>query len=149
MTRVKGVILAAGEGKRFKPLVTKKPMIPVGGKTLLSWVAGDLKAVGIEDQIVVTSKIQEKPLGMADAVLSAGNLSGPAVIVNGDDLIDPEIYKDFVAQITKNPQKAAVTGLKTQENLTGGYLEVKGGQGVGIVEKPEVCKRPSDYLNLV
>ncbi len=149
MNQLTGVILAAGEGKRMWPMVTPKTLIPIAGKGLLSSVADDLKAVGIEDQIVVTSKIQKKPLGMADAVLSAGNLSGPTVIVNGGDLIDPAIFKAFSDQIDKTPDKIVLTGWETKENLPGGYLAVKGSKVTGIVEKPEEDMRPSDYLNLV
>ena len=167
MTHLSAVILAAGSGKRFKPLVTSKPLIPVGGKTLLEWVAGDLKAIGIEKLVVVVGAsdktaaakllpqakivVQEKPegMGMAGAMLAVVDLAGPTVVVNGDDLIDPAIFKAFSDQIGKSPEKIVLTGFKTESDLPGGYLEVKGSEVVGIVEKPQAGQRPSDYLNLV
>ena len=165
MTHLSAVILAAGSGKRFKPLVTSKPLIPVGGKTLLEWVAGDLKAIGIEKLVVVVGAsdktaaakllpqakivVQEKPEGMAGAMLAVVDLAGPTVVINGDDLIDPAIFKAFSDQIGKSPEKIVITGFKTESDLPGGYLEVKGSEVVGIIEKPQAGQRPSDYLNLV
>ena len=165
MTHLSAVILAAGSGKRFKPLVTSKPLIPVGGKTLLEWVAGDLKAIGIEKLVVVVGAsdktaaakllpqakivVQEKPEGMAGAMLAVVDLAGPTVVINGDDLIDPAIFKAFLDQVGKSPEKIVLTGFKTESDLPGGYLEVKDNQVVGIIEKPGAGQRPSDYLNLV
>src|SRR3989338_4801805 len=110
MNQLTGVILAGGEGKRIKPLVTSKPLIPVGGKTLLEWIASDLKAIGIGKLVVVSTDkdsvevakllpdakvvVQKNPSGMANALQSASSeLTGPTVVVNGDDLIDPAIFK--------------------------------------------------------
>lgn len=166
MNQLTGVILAGGEGKRLKPLVTSKPLIPVGGKTLLEWIAADLKAIGIGKLVVVSTDkdsvevaklfpdakvvVQKNPVGMADALQSASSeLTGPAVVVNGDDLIDPEIYKAFANQISKTPEKMAIAGWQTKLNEVGGYLNVKGNEVVGIVEKPDRGQKPSDYLNLV
>ena len=167
MTHLSAVILAAGSGKRFKPLVTSKPLIPVGGKTLLEWIVSDLQVFGIEKLVIVVPKknkevvakllpqakivVQEKPegMGMAGAMLAVVDLAGPTVVVNGDDLIDPAIFKAFSDQIGKSPEKIVLTGFKTESDLPGGYLEVKGSEVVGIVEKPQAGQRPSDYLNLV
>src|SRR3989344_6754 len=167
MTNLNAVILAAGSGKRFKPLVTSKPLIPVGGKTLLEWIVSDLQVFGIEKLVIVVPKknkevvakllpqakivVQEKPegMGMAGAMLAVVDLAGPTVVVNGDDLIDPAIFKAFSDQIGKSPEKIVLTGFKTESDLPGGYLEVKGSEVVGIIEKPQAGQRPSDYLNLV
>ena len=165
MTNLNAVILAAGSGKRFKPLVTSKPLIPVGGKTLLEWIVSDLQVFGIEKLVIVVPKknkevvakllpqakivVQEKPEGMAGAMLAVVDLAGPTVVINGDDLIDPAIFKAFLDQVGKSPEKIVLTGFKTESDLPGGYLEVKGSEVVGIIEKPQAGQRPSDYLNLV
>jgi bifunctional UDP-N-acetylglucosamine pyrophosphorylase/glucosamine-1-phosphate N-acetyltransferase len=71
------------------------------------------------------------------------------VVVNGDDLIDPQIFKAFKNQINQDPGKMAVTGWKIDHFLSGGYLSLDGNLVTGVVEKPKEGKQPSDYLNLV
>jgi len=116
---------------------------------LLDWIISDLRKAGIKDFVVVTKAqdrnkvptgrvvVQEQPTGMAGAVLAAKNIiKGPMVIVNGDDLIDPQILKSFIAKVKANPQKIVLTGIK--RNLTGGYFS-----GLKIVEKPITPPSPS------
>jgi len=150
---MQALILAAGEGKRIKPIVTSKPLIPFGGQTLLDRVIHNLKTIGINKFLVVASPkdkdkltayptvIQPKPNGMAGAVLATRSvLVGPTVVVNGDDLIDPKIWREFKTGISKNPEKICLTTIES--DLTGGYFA-----GLKIVEKP--VKKPSNWLKLV
>lgn len=150
---MQALILAAGEGKRIKPIVTSKPLIPFGGQTLLDRVVRNLKTIGINKFLVVVSPkdkdklmayptvIQPKPNGMAGAVLAArGLLAGPTIVVNGDDLLDPKIWREFKAGIRKNPDKICLTTIES--DLAGGYFD-----GLKIIEKPAV--KPSNWLKLV
>jgi bifunctional UDP-N-acetylglucosamine pyrophosphorylase/glucosamine-1-phosphate N-acetyltransferase len=150
---MQALILAAGEGKRIKPIVTSKPLIPFGGQTLLDRVIYNLKTIGINKFLVVISPkdkdklksypivVQPEPNGMAGAVLAARSvLAGPTVVVNGDDLIDPKIWREFKTGIGKNPEKICLTTIES--DLTGGYFD-----GLKIVEKP--VKKPSNWLKLV
>lgn len=153
---MQALILAAGEGKRFKPIVTHKPFLPFCGKTLLDWIIADLKKIDIQKFIIVTTPedakkityptvIQEKPTGMADAVLSARSLlAGPVVIVNGDDLIDPKILQDFKQAIDLQPEKIHLTAIES--DLPGGYFELQEST-LKVIEKP--TKKPSQWLKLV
>lgn len=159
---MQALILAAGEGKRIKPIVTSKPLLPFGGQTLLDRVIHNLKAVGINKFLVVVSPkdqdklkayptvIQPEPNGMAGAVLATRSvLVGPTVVVNGDDLIDPKILTKFSQAIKTSPDKVVVTAIKSRPDLTGGYFDLHPpAGGLKVVEKPE-GKKPSEWLKLV
>lgn len=158
---MQALILAAGEGKRIKPIVTSKPLIPFGGQTLLDRVIHNLKAVGIDKFLVVVSPkdqdklkayptvIQPEPNGMAGAVLTTRSvLVGPTVVVNGDDLIDPKIIQQFYKQINKTPDQIVLTGFKSKKSLPGGYFDLQG-PSLKVVEKPAEAERPSQWLKLV
>lgn len=53
---MKAIILAAGEGKRLRPLTLQKPkcMVKLFGKTLLEWQIKTFQSVGISDISVIT-----------------------------------------------------------------------------------------------
>jgi MurNAc alpha-1-phosphate uridylyltransferase len=104
------MILAAGYGKRLRPLTdsTPKPLLPVGGKPLMQHHIERLAAVGITDLVINTSWLAEQienyfgdgsdfgvsihwsreqqPLetggGIANALPLLGD--GPFLLINGD-----------------------------------------------------------------
>ncbi len=53
-TVMNAMILAAGHGKRMRPLTdhTPKPLLEVGGKPLIVWHIGNLKKAGFEDIVI-------------------------------------------------------------------------------------------------
>src|SRR5262245_58486233 len=59
---MKAVILAAGRGTRLAPLTDDrpKPLVPVGGRPLLSRTIDALAEVGIRDVLVVAGYRQDK-----------------------------------------------------------------------------------------
>jgi L-glutamine-phosphate cytidylyltransferase len=59
---LKAIILAAGEGRRLRPLTDNKPkcMVELFGKNLLDWKVNLLKKYGISDIIVITGYMSEK-----------------------------------------------------------------------------------------
>lgn len=109
------IILAAGEGRRMRPLTftRPKPLIKVGGKSLLELHIEGLSAAGFTDIVVnasyfasqivdfchdrqfgdarVTVVVEETPLETAGGIVNALPLLGecPFAVVNGD------VYADF------------------------------------------------------
>ena len=51
---MRAMILAAGQGKRLRPITATipKPMVEAGGKSLIAWHIEKLKALGITDLVV-------------------------------------------------------------------------------------------------
>ena len=61
---INGIILAAGEGKRLKPLGANIPkvMLPVLGRPVLEYVVKNLIEAGIKSIIIVVSKDNQKEI---------------------------------------------------------------------------------------
>lgn len=111
---MKAMILAAGRGERMRPLTdhTPKPLLKVGGKSLISWHLERLAAAGFQDIVINHAhlgeqiesalgdgsqwgvRIQYSPEkialetagGIANAMPLLGNV--PFLVVNGDVYTD-------------------------------------------------------------
>jgi glucose-1-phosphate thymidylyltransferase len=59
---VKVIIPLAGKGTRLRPhtYVTPKPLIRVGGKTVMSYILDDLRELGVTEGVFVTGYLKEK-----------------------------------------------------------------------------------------
>ena len=66
---MKAMILAAGHGKRMRPLTdhTPKPLLNVGGKPLIQWHIENLKQAGFEDIVINIAWLGEQiPAALGD-----------------------------------------------------------------------------------
>ncbi|WP_435065113.1 sugar phosphate nucleotidyltransferase [Halobaculum sp. EA56] len=114
------VVLAAGEGKRLRPLTKyrPKPMLPAANRPILEYVFDALIDAGIDDLHVVvgyegervrdhfgptyrnrtiTYHTQEKQLGSGHALLQAREaLDGDFLVVNGDEVVDAGLIRAVV-----------------------------------------------------
>jgi len=113
--RVEAVVIAAGEGRRLRPLTERyaKPVLPIDGRPVVVTLLRELRAAGIERVTVVTGHLGEQvealldpfdvrfvhqpdPLGSADAVrLGLDGL--PALVVGADTLFTPGDIARFAA----------------------------------------------------
>jgi glucose-1-phosphate thymidylyltransferase len=59
---VKVIIPLAGKGTRLRPhtYVTPKPLIRVGGKTVMSYILDDLKDLGVSEIVFITGHLKDK-----------------------------------------------------------------------------------------
>jgi glucose-1-phosphate thymidylyltransferase len=166
---LKGVVLAGGTGSRLRPLtkVTNKHLLPIGQQPMIYYPIEKLKAIGIEDILIVTGvehmgnvvsllgsgkdfgcrltyKVQDEAGGIAQALGLAEDFAqkGRLIVILGDNIFRDNLKKfanNFIAQ-----KKGARLLLKEVEDAQRfGVAEVSGGKVTGIEEKP---KRPkSNY----
>jgi glucose-1-phosphate thymidylyltransferase len=162
MERLKGLILSGGAGTRLRPIThtSAKQLVPVANKPVLFYGIEALAAAGIRDVgiiiapetgdeiraavgdgsrfgVAVTYIPQEKPLGLAHAVLTAeAFLTGdPFVMYLGDNLLRDGITDLVTAFRSSGPDALILlTSVPDPENY--GVAELAGDAVVRLVEKP-------------
>jgi glucose-1-phosphate thymidylyltransferase len=114
---VEAVVMAAGEGRRLRPLTERfaKPVLPIDGRPVIVTLLHELRAAGIGRVTVVTGHLAEQverlldgfplelrfvrqpePLGSADAV-RRGLEALPAVVVAADTVFTAGDLARFAA----------------------------------------------------
>jgi bifunctional UDP-N-acetylglucosamine pyrophosphorylase/glucosamine-1-phosphate N-acetyltransferase len=117
---MRAVVMAAGEGRRLRPLTARwaKPVLPIDGRPVLAALLRELAAAGIERCALVTGHLagqveslvgdgsafdldvsfarQPSPEGSADAVRRSG-LEPPYLVVAADTLFRPGDVGRFAA----------------------------------------------------
>ena len=155
------VVLAAGEGTRLRPLTRNrpKPMLPAGNRPILEYVFDALVEAGLDRIVVVvgykrdrvqnhfgpsyrgvelTYVAQDKQLGSGHALLQArSEVSGPVLVVNGDRLIDGETVRSVIDHYETDPETPALSVLERQDASHYGAVDLRDGDLVSIVEKPD------------
>jgi glucose-1-phosphate thymidylyltransferase len=116
---VRAAVLAAGEGRRLRPLTERwpKPVLPIDGRPVIATLLCELAAGGVEQATVVTGHLAEqvealvgdgnafglelafvrqtRPDGGADAVRRAG-LEPPFLVTAADTVYAPGTVSRFV-----------------------------------------------------
>ncbi|MFN4212418.1 MAG: sugar phosphate nucleotidyltransferase [Microgenomates group bacterium] len=167
MKKIKNIlILAAGDSTRFWPLRDKQ-FFSFLGKPLLVHLIEDLLDYGQNIIVVSSSSIKDKLVslvgnkveiitqdsrltGMAGAIFSAKNkINGEVLILNASDIINFNILTQFIDKLKKEKLKILLLAKKVKEYFPGGYLKLKGGRIVEIIEKPTPREAPSNMVKLV
>ena len=167
-----GVILAAGEGRRLRPLTLTRPkhMIPVGGKPILEHLVNAVKAAGIKEILVVVGYKaetikeyfgngsefgvsinyvnQKRILGTADAIASVKkHVNEDFLVVNGDLLSSSDAIKSVIKMHEKAKSIATLAAVKVEKPEQYGVLKVKDGRLTDIIEKPSSKTSSSNLVN--
>ena len=168
----KAIFLCGGSGKRMFPITEDKILLDFLGKPLLQHQIGMAREAGLGHFIIVanpgniekieqiTEKIpgvkvelalQEKPLGIANALKSAEPLlQGQILVVNPNDVSSSLAYTKIMAESSKSADVSYMLGYQVKEYFPGGYLEVDSQGNVRhIVEKPNPGEEPSNLVNIL
>jgi UDP-N-acetylglucosamine diphosphorylase / glucose-1-phosphate thymidylyltransferase / UDP-N-acetylgalactosamine diphosphorylase / glucosamine-1-phosphate N-acetyltransferase / galactosamine-1-phosphate N-acetyltransferase len=154
MTRA--VLLAAGEGKRMRPLTAHrpKPLLPVGGKPILEHLVAHLVREGVRDLTLVVGHrreavqkhfgdghawgcriayaVQDPPRGTGDALRAAALGEGPFLLVHGDILLPQGAVRRLL-----DASGDAMLGARVPDASPYGALEVRSGALAGVREKAQ------------
>jgi len=169
---MKVLFLCGGIGKRMFPLTEDKFLLKFLGKTLLEHQLETAMEAGLRSFIIVANPInltriksiaglypdaifefvvQEKPLGIANALENARRLlNDELLIVNPNDVFEGTAYTNLIDGRRKQKATAYITGYKVKSYFPGGYLVVNEKNALTcIMEKPGEGKEPSDMVNIL
>lgn len=172
MQDLKGLILSGGKGTRLRPIThtSAKQLVPVANKPVLFYGIEAMAQAGIAEVGIIiapetgeeiqaaagdgsrfglriTYIVQQEPLGLAHAVLTAEPFLGqsPFVMYLGDNLLQGGIEQLVSAFQSHRPDALILlTPVADPENY--GVAELADGQVVRLVEKPA---QPQTDLALV
>ncbi|MFX0038486.1 MAG: bifunctional sugar-1-phosphate nucleotidylyltransferase/acetyltransferase [Candidatus Heimdallarchaeota archaeon] len=161
---MKAVILAAGEGKRLRPITSSrpKPMIPLSGKPLLEHIILGLKNAGIEQILLIVGFKQEKIKEFfekgsnhlkvqieyitQEEYLGTAHAAGYAkefvkdedfLMMYGDLFIDPAIFRVILQKYRENNYDGLITLRKVDNPQDYGIIKLNTEDFVEqIIEKP-------------
>jgi len=152
-------IMAGGFGKRLKPLtnITPKPMLPVGGKPLLSLQIEKLQKAGVKHiTIIVHYKaemimeyfkdgsdfgvqieyiVENEPRGTAGSLSEITNWNGPKLILNADILVELNLKNLLNFHIANNTDMT-LTVRNHIVSIPFGVIENDGHHVTKLDEKP-------------
>ena len=163
---MKAVILAAGKGKRLRPITSTrpKPMIPIAGKPLLEYTILGLKNAGINHILLVVGykkemiksyfkdgfdrfdlKIeyitQNEYLGTANAFSYAQNFvdNEPILMMYGDIFVNSQIFIDIVKKYNTSRNEGLISLVEVDNPQEYGIISLdKNGYVSKITEKPSL-----------
>jgi len=159
---MKAVVLAAGEGRRLRPLTSlmSKGMLPVANTPIIGRVIEALASCDVRDIIVVVGYQKEKvmnylgdgkdhgvkieyvhqkfQLGTAHALLQVKDKAqGRFIVLPGDSIIEPSGIQDLLSTPDGEWGLLAATSANSSKY---GNVEVKNDRLVRIHEKPKVTE---------
>ena len=169
---MKVLFLCGGHGKRMLPLTDNKFLLKFLGRTLLEHQMQIAVDAGLMNFILVCNPqsyeqvktiaekfnsvtieiaIQEKPLGIANALESAAPLiKEELMIVNPNDIFDITAYTSLLKSHQHDKSVSEILGYRVKNYFPGGYLITNNnGDLTGIAEKPGAGNEPSDMVNML
>ena len=165
---MKGIILAGGSATRLYPitLAVSKQMLPVYDKPMIYYPLSTLMMAGIRDVLIIstpihlpafesllgdgskygmkfTYKVQEKPVGLADAFILGEDFIGDdnVALILGDNMIYGSRVERVLRAASNLEEGGIIFGYQVADPTSYGVVEVdKTGKAISIEEKPKEPK---------
>jgi dTDP-glucose pyrophosphorylase len=157
---VDAILMGGGKGQRLWPLTEKtpKPLLPVGGKSIIKHNLDRLMSFGIDnfwisinylgeqiekklgdgsDRNVKINYVREKePLGTIGAISKIKNFQHEHILVSNSDILTNLDYEDFYLQFLKEEADMAIVTIPYQVNIPYAVMETENGVVTSFKEKP-------------
>ncbi|MAU58357.1 MAG: glucose-1-phosphate thymidylyltransferase [Flavobacteriaceae bacterium] len=165
MTKVKGIILAGGNGTRLKPMtdVISKQLLPIYNKPMIFYPLSLLIQSGIKDILIITKSeeqnnfkkiigdgerwgvkidflTQDKPSGIAEALIIAENWlnRSSSLLILGDNLFFGLGLNVIIKKSIRKKIGATIFGFQVSDPKRYGVVTLsKSGKILSIDEKPK------------
>jgi glucose-1-phosphate thymidylyltransferase len=168
---MKGILLAGGSGSRLYPIskAVSKQLLPIYDKPMIYYPLSVLMLTGIREILIIsnpeylsfyekllndgskigisiTYKIQEKPRGLADALIVGEEFidKSPVCLILGDNVFFGQGFRETLQMVAKSNSGATVFGYYVTNPSEYGVVEFdKNGSVISLEEKP--VKPKSNY----
>ena len=165
---MKGIILAGGSATRLYPvtLAVSKQMLPVYDKPMIYYPLSTLMMAGIKEVLIISTpvhlpafesllgdgsqlgmkfeyKIQEKPVGLADAFILGADFIGDdnVALILGDNMIYGSRLERVLRAASHLKEGGIIFGYQVADPTSYGVVEIDSkGKALSIEEKPKVPK---------
>lgn len=162
---MKGIILAGGSGTRLYPITiaVSKQLLPVYDKPMIYYPLSTLMMAGINEVLIISTpvyldmfemllgdgsslgmkisyKVQEKPVGLADAFRLGKDFIGNdnVSLILGDNMIYGPGLEKMLKEASTLKEGGVIFGYEVSDPTSYGVVETnKDGIAISIEEKPE------------